>query len=150
MGKQKQLEATSPEDMLENEDNIVDDETFEEETSDANREDAVKERDEGKNNMESGEEKRNQDNKRRRLQSLATEKELLDKFLEVCLHGPSRHGLNRIFSALECGPPTKEGCTIDASGIINAVQNADESLLDEDGEMERWRMMCGGMESGNR
>ena len=58
-------------------------ETFEEETSEANREDAVKERDEGKNNMESGEEKRNQDNKRRRLQSLATEKELLDKFLEV-------------------------------------------------------------------
>ena len=102
------------------------------------------------NNMESGEEKRNQDNKRRRLQSLATEKELSDKFSEGCLHRPSRHGLNRIFSALECGPPTKEGCTIDASGIINAVQNADESLLVEDTEMKRWSMMCGGMESGNR
>ena len=123
---------------------------FEEETSDANREDTDKDRDEGKSNMESGEEKRNQDNKRRRLQSLATEKELSDKFLEVCLHGPSSHGLNRIFSALEWGPPTKEGCTIDASGIINAAQNADESPLVEDAEMKRWRMMCGGMESGNR
>ena len=48
--------------MLANEDSIVDDETFEEETPDANREDAVKERDESKNNMDSGEEKRNQDN----------------------------------------------------------------------------------------
>ena len=35
---------------------------------------------------------------------------------------------------------------MDASGIINAVQNADESLLVEDTEMQRWRMMCGGTE----
>ena len=77
------------EDLLENEDNVVDAETFKEETSDANREDADKERDEGKRKMESGEEKRNQDNKRRRLQFLASEKKLLDKFPEGCLHGPS-------------------------------------------------------------
>ena len=72
-GKQKQLEAKS----------LVDAETFEEETSDANREDADKERDEGKRKMESGEEKQNQDNKRRRLQLLESEKKLLDKFLDT-------------------------------------------------------------------
>ena len=70
----------------------------------------------------------------------------MDKFLEGCLHGPSGHDLNRILSALEFGPTTKEGCTIDASGIINAVQGADESPHDEDAEMERWRMMYEGME----
>ena len=53
--------------------------------------------------MDSGEEKRNQDNKRRRLQLLASEKKLLDKFPEGCLHGPSRHDLNRTLSALEFG-----------------------------------------------
>ena len=134
------------EDLLVNEDNIVDVETFEEETSDANREDADKERDEGKRKMDSGEEKQNYDNKGRRLQLLASEKKLLDKFPEGCLHGPSRHDLNRILSDLEIGPTTKEGCTIDASGIINAVQGADESPYDEDAEMERWRMMFEGME----
>ena len=137
------------EDLLVNEDNIVDAGTFEEETSDANREDADKERDEGKRKMDSGEEKQNQDNKRRRLQLLASEKKLLDKFPEGCFHSPSRHDLNRILSALEFGPTTKEGCTIDASGIINAVQGADESPHDEDAEMERWRLMCEGMESGD-
>ena len=75
--------------------------TFEEETSDANREDADKGRNEGKRKLESGEEKRNQDDKRRILQLLATEKKHLDKFPEGCLHGPSRHDLNRILSALE-------------------------------------------------
>ena len=76
----------------------------------------------------------------------AYEKKLLDKFPEGCLHGPSRHDLNRILSALEFGPTTKEGCTIDAAGIINAVQGADESPHDEDAEMERWRVMYEGME----
>ena len=133
-------------DLLVNEDNIVDAEKLEEETSDANREDVDKEHDEGKRKMNSGEEKQNQDNKRRRLQLLASEKKLLDKFLEGCLHSPSRHDLNRIFSALEFRPTTKEGCTIDASGIINAVQGADESPHDEDAEMEHWRMMYEGME----
>ena len=90
-------------------------------------------------------EKRNQDNKRRRLQLLVSEKKLLDKFPEGCLHGPSRHDLNRILSALEFGPTTKEGCTIDASGFINAVQGAGEGPHDEDAEMERWRMMYEGM-----
>ena len=123
--------------MLDNEDNNV--ETSEEDTSDANREDADKERGEGKRKMNSGEE-------RRRLQLLASEKKLLDKFPEGCLHGPSRHDLNRILSALEFGPTTKEGCTIDVSGTINAVQGADESPHDEDAEMERWRMLCEGME----
>ena len=40
------------EDLLVNEVNLVDAETFEEEASDANREDADKERDEGKRKME--------------------------------------------------------------------------------------------------
>ena len=132
--------------MLVNEDNIVDAEIFEQEASDANREDADKERHEGKRKMDSGEEKRNQDNKRRSLQLLASEKKLFDKFSDGCLHGPSRHDLNRIVSALEFGPTTKEGCTIDASGIINAVQGADERPHDEDAEFERWRMMHEGME----
>ena len=134
------------EDLLVNEDNIVDAETLEEETSDACREDAHKERDEGKRKMDFGEEKQNQDNKRRRLQLLASEKKLLHKFPEGCLHSPSRHDLNRILSALEFGPTTKESCTIDASGIINAVQGADESPHDEDAEMGRWRMTHEGME----
>ena len=134
------------EDLLVNEDNIVDAETLEEETSDANREDADKEADESKRKMDSGEEKQNQDNKRRRLQLLASEKKLLDKFPEGCLHKPSRHDLNRILSALEFGPTTKESCTIDASGIINAVHGADESPHDEDAEMGRWRMMHEGTE----
>ena len=135
------------EDSLVNEDNIVDAETLEEETSDTSREDADKERDEGKRKMDIGEEKQNQDNKRRRLQMLASEKKVLDKFPEGCLlHSPSRHDLNRILSALEFGPTTKESCTIDASRIINAVQGADESHRDEDEEMERWRMMYEGME----
>ena len=86
------------------------------ETSDANREDADKTRDEGKRKLDSGED---------------------------C---SCWHDLNRIFTALGLGPTTKEGCTIDASGIINAVQGADESLHDEDAEMERWRIMYGGME----
>ena len=73
-------------------------------------------------------------------------RKLLDKFPEGCLHGPSRHDLNRVLSALEFGPTTKEGCTIDASGIINAVQGADESHHDEDAEMKRWRLMYEGME----
>ena len=133
--------------LLVNEDNIFGAETFEAETSDANREDAAdKERDEGRRKMASEREKRNQDNKRRRLQLLATEKKLLDKFPEGCLHGPSRHDLNRILSALEFGPTTKEGCTIDASGILNAVQGSDESPHDGDAEMERWSMMCEGIE----
>ena len=85
--------------------------------------------------------------RRQRLKLFVTEKKLLDKFLEGCFHGPSRHGLSRILSALEFGPTTKEGCTIDASGIINAVQGADESPHDEDVEMERWRMMYEGMEA---
>ena len=55
------------EDLLVNEDNVVDAEIFEEETSDANREDSDNERDEGNGKMESGEEKRNQDKMRRRL-----------------------------------------------------------------------------------
>ena len=109
------------EDLLVNEDNIVDAETFEE-ASEANREDADKERDEGTRKMDSGEEKQNQENKRRRLQLLTSEKKLLDKFPEECLHHPSRHDLSRILSALEFGPTTKEGCTIDASGIVNSVQ----------------------------
>ena len=71
--------------LLVSEDKIVDAGTFEEETLDANREDADKERAEGRREMESGEEKRNQDNKRRRLQLLATQKRLFDKFPEVCL-----------------------------------------------------------------
>ena len=90
--------------------------------------------------------RRNQDNKRRRLQLLATEKKLLDKFPEGCLHGPSRHDLNRILSPLESGPTTKDGCTIDASGIIDTVQDADECPHDEDAEMEHWRMIYEGME----
>ena len=88
-------EATVDEALL---GNIVDAETLEEETSDANREGADERRDEGKRKIDCGEEKRNQDNKRRRLQLLATEKKLLDKFLEGCLHGPSLHDLNRILS----------------------------------------------------
>ena len=96
--------------------------------------------------MESGEQKRNQHNKRRRLQLLAAEKKLQNKFLERCLHGPFRHDLNRILSASEFGPTTKEGCTIDASSIFKAVQDADESLHDEEAVMERWRMMFEGME----
>ena len=58
-------------------------------------------------------------------------------FPEGCLHGLSRHDLNRILSALEFVPTTKEGSTIDASGIINAVhdEDADESSHDEDAEM---------------
>ena len=96
--------------------------------------------------MESGEEKRNQDKMRRKLQMLATEKKLLDQFPEGCLHGPSRHDMKRILSALHFGPTTKEGCTIDACDIINAVQGADESPHDEDAEMERWRTMYEGME----
>ena len=138
--------GTVAEDLLVNVDNIVDVQTFEEETSDANREDADKEHDEGKRKIDSGEEKQNQDNKRRRLQLLASEKKLVDKFLEGCLHSPSRHDLNRILSALEFGPTTKDDCTIDASGIINAVQGADESPHDEDAEMKCWRMMHEGME----
>ena len=134
------------EDLLVNEDDIVDAETFEEETSDANREDADKERDEGRRKIDSGEEKQNYDNKRRRLQLLASEKKLLDKFPEGCLHGPPRHDLNRILSDLEIRPTTNESCTIDASFIINAVQGEDESPHDEDAEMERWRMMFEGME----
>ena len=63
-----------------------------------------------KRKMDSGEEKQNQENKWRRLQLLASEKKLLDKFLEGCLHSPSRDDLN----------------------IINAVQGADESPHDED------------------
>ena len=63
--------------------------------------------------------------------------------LKGAVHG---HDLSRILSALEFGPTTKEGCTIDASGIINAVQGADESPHDEDAEMERWRVMYEGME----
>ena len=74
------------EDSLVNEDNIVDAETLKEETPDACREDAHKERDEGKRKMDSGEEKQNQDNKRRRLQLVASEKKLLDKFPEGCVH----------------------------------------------------------------
>ena len=141
MGEAEAAGGKVAEDLVVKEDNIVDAETFEEETSDANREDADKEHDEGKRKIVSGEEKQNQDNKRRRLQFFASEKKLLDKFLEGCLYSPSRHDLNRILSALEFGPTTKEGCTIDASGVINAVQGADESLHDEDAEMERWRMM---------
>ena len=80
MGEAEAAGGKVAEDLLVNEDNIVDAETFEEETSDANREDADKEGDEGKRKMDSGEEKRNQDNKRRRLQLLASEKKLLDKF----------------------------------------------------------------------
>ena len=125
---------TVAEDLLVNEDCIVDAKIFEEETSDANREGADKERDEGKRKIWIVE---------RRSR---TRKTILDKFLEGCLHGPSRHDLNRVLSALEFGPTTKEGCTIDASGIINAVQGADESPHNEDAEMERWRMMYEGME----
>ena len=62
--------------------------------------------------MDSGDEKRNQDNKRRRLQLLASEKKLLDKFPEGCLHGPSRHDLNRILTALEFGPTTKKAARL--------------------------------------
>ena len=126
MGEAEAAGGKVDEGLLVNEDNIVD-------ASDANREDADKERDESKKKIDSGEEKQNQDNKLRRLQ-------LLDKFPEGCLHSPSRHHLNRILSALEFGPTTKEGCTIDAS-IINAVQGADGSPPDEDAGMERWRMM---------
>ena len=117
MGEAEAPGGKVAEDLLVNDGNVVDAEIFEEETSDANREDADKERDEGKRKMESGEEKRIQNNKRGRLQLLATEKKLLDKFREGCLHGPSRHDLNRILSSMECGLTTKEGCTIDASGI---------------------------------
>ena len=138
MGEAEAAGGKVAEDFLLHEDNIVDAETFDEETSDANREDADKDRDEGKWKMDSGEEKRNQDHKRRRLQLLATETKLLDMFPEGCLHGLSRHDLNRILSALEFVPTTKEGSTIDASGIINAVhdEDADESSHDEDAEME--------------
>ena len=51
-----------------------------------------------KRKTDSGEEKRNQDNSRLRLQFLSTGEKLLDKFLDGCLHGPSRHDLNRILS----------------------------------------------------
>ena len=94
--------------------------------------------DRGKRKIDSGEKKHNQDNKRRGLQLLATEEKPLDKFPEGCLHGPSRHDLNRNLCALEFGPTTREGSTIDASGIINAVQGADESPHDEDAEMKCW------------
>ena len=73
-------------------------------------------------------------------------KKFLDKFPAGCLHGPSKHDLIRILSDLEFGPTTEKGCTIDASSIINAVQDADESPRDEDAEMDRWRMMFEGME----
>ena len=86
------------EDLPVTEDNIVNAETFEKETSDANREDSDKEHDEGKRKMDSGEDTRNHENKRRRFQLVATEKKLLDKFREVCLHGPSRHDLHRILT----------------------------------------------------
>ena len=145
MGAAEAAGGKVAEDLLVKCGNIVDAETFEEEASDANREDADKERDEGKRKMEREEEKRNQDNKRRRLQLFATEK-CLDKFPEGCLHGPCRHDLNRFLCALKFGPTTKEGCTVDASGIINAVQGADRSPHEEDAKMERWRMMYGGME----
>ena len=78
------------EDLLVNEDSIVDAETVEQESSDANREDANEERDEGKRKMDGGEEKRSQDDKRRRLQLLASGKKLLNKFPEGCFHGPSK------------------------------------------------------------
>ena len=35
---------------------------------------------------------------------------------------------------------------IDASGIVNAVREADKTPHDEDAEMERWRLMYEGME----
>ena len=73
MGEAEAAGGKVAEDLLANEDNMADAETFEEETSDASREVADKEGDEGKRNMESGEEKRNKDNKLRRLQLLATE-----------------------------------------------------------------------------
>ena len=101
MGEAEAAGGKVADDLLVNENNIDDAETFEEETSDANREDTAKERDKDKRKIESGTEKRNQDNKRRRLQLLASHKKFLDKFLEGCLHGPSRHDLNRILSAWE-------------------------------------------------
>ena len=77
---------------------IVDAATCEEGTSDANREDADKECDERQKNLESEEGKRSQDD-----------------------------DLNRVLIALEFGPKTRAGCTIDASGIMIAVQEADKS-----------------------
>ena len=53
MGEAEAAGGKVAEDLLVNEDNIVDTETFEEETSDANREDTAKERDEGKRKMDS-------------------------------------------------------------------------------------------------
>ena len=96
--------------------------------------------------MESAEEKCSQDNKRRRLQLLATEKRFFEQFHEGCLHGPTRHDVNRIVSALEFGPKASEGCTVDASGIISAVQEADKGPHDEDAEMERRRTRWNDME----
>ena len=58
MGEAEAAGGQVAEDLLENEDHIVDAETFEVETSDANREDADKEHDEGKGKMDSGEENR--------------------------------------------------------------------------------------------
>ena len=57
MGEAEAAGGKVAEDLLVNEDNIVDAETLEEETSDTNREDADKEGDEGKRKMDSGEEK---------------------------------------------------------------------------------------------
>ena len=85
MGEAEGAGGKVAEDLLVNEDNIVDAGTFEEETSDANREVADKERDEGKRKMDSGEEKRNQDNKRRRLQLLVSEKKLCARLTPLVL-----------------------------------------------------------------
>ena len=51
MGDTEAAGGKVAEDLLVNEDHIADAEIFEEDTSDANREDADKERDEGKRNM---------------------------------------------------------------------------------------------------
>ena len=145
-GALKQSWIKVVEDLLVNEDDIVDAE-LEEETSDANREDADHERDEGKSKMSSGEDKRKQDNKRRRLQLLASERNSWTSFVKgVSTARPiDVSGIMRVLRALEFRPTTKECCTIDASVIVNAVQGEDKSLHDEDAETDRWRMMYEGM-----
>ena len=131
--------------LLVNEDDIIDAETFEEKL-DANREDADKERDEDRRKLESGEVRSATRITSGGGCSCWRREKFLDKFPAGCLHGPSKHDLIRILSDWEFGPTTEKGCTVDASSIINAVQDADESPRDEDAEMDRWRMMHEGME----
>ena len=69
----------------------------------SNHENPQKERGESKRDMKHDEKIRTQDNKRRRLQLLATEQMLAEMSRLGCLCGPRRKVLNRTLTALEFG-----------------------------------------------